>query len=140
MRQRRLAQIKKPSMLACALIEDGGRYLFLESKDIAGKSRFELPSVFVYAGEDPVSALQKAILEDCGIDAQVGHAIITGEYRAGSKRGRVLVPALGFTVSAKSYKAVISDRFVAYKWMGAKESLAVKLEKKSEWLKSAKKA
>ncbi len=137
MRRRKLLETKKPVALACALLEDEGRYLFLETKDFAGKSLFGLPSMFVFAGEDPVEALKRAVAAQCGIDAQVHQAIVQGEFNVGSRKRRKFVPALGFMVSAKRQTAKVDAPFCGFKWMGVKESLDAKLERKSEWLRRA---
>lgn len=124
--------VKAPeySALACAVVEDGGRVLFLKRVE-AGREVLELPCVLVEKGTDPVSALRGAVLAQTGIDAQVGEVLVEGKHNAGSRRRKRRVPALGFRVSAKN----LSTR-EKVRWIPLDDAKKEKLGRKAEWLRA----
>ena len=130
MRERKLVAAPEYSALACAVIEDGGRVLFLKRVE-AGREVLELPCVLVEKGMDPVSALKGAVLAQTGIDAQVGGILLEGRHNAGSRRRKRWIPALGFRVSAKSLGARGKVR-----WVPLEDAKRERLGRKAEWLRA----
>ncbi|HNT60631.1 MAG TPA: hypothetical protein PKJ97_01485 [Candidatus Bilamarchaeaceae archaeon] len=124
--------VKAPeySALACAVIEDGGRVLFLKRVD-GQRELLEFPCVLVEKGMDPVSGLRAAVLAQAGIDAQVGGIVLEGRHNAGSRKRKKWIPALGFRVSAKS----LSTR-EKVRWIPLEDAKKEKLGRKAEWIRA----
>lgn len=125
-----------PELLACALIEDSGRFLFLESKPREGSETIGLPCALVKKGGDPVSALARAIIEQAGIDAHVKEPALRGRFNLGSRKRKVWIPALAFNVSSKSYSARSSRDFSKAVWLSAEDALKKRLSRTSDWLRN----
>jgi hypothetical protein len=124
-----------PSALAVGLLEDIDRALFLVGRDGRGEERLEMPCVEVMPGEDPVAALGAAFRAQTGIDAAVHEVRFQRKYNAGSRKRKILVPALVFRVTAKHAECRPSAGFCGYKWLEQKDLAGKKLSKKSEWLR-----
>ncbi len=130
MRERKIAERPEYSALACAVIEDGGRVLFL--KRVGGQRELlELPCVLVERGMDPVSALKGAVLAQMGIDAQVGEVLLEGRHNCGSRRRKRWIPALGFRVTAKN----LSTR-EKVRWIPLDDAKREKLGRNAEWIRA----
>lgn len=113
--------------LACALLVDGKRVLFLRFN--RGKEEwFGVPFVLLKIGENPVEAIAK-VLHTAGIDAHVGGVVRQGMYNSGSRKNRRMVPALGFSAHAKRVSPSVPN-----KWMDWEEARRAKLTKESLWL------
>jgi len=116
-------------VLLCALLEDGGRVLFLE-KEFGDTVKYSLPCVLAEESDDPVKALAAAVAGQTGIDCLVGGIAFTGRFNAGSRRRRQFVGVLVFSCSAKSY----SSR-AKVKWARLDEAPNLQLARECEWLK-----
>jgi len=124
-----------PSALACGLLEDGDRALFLVRIDEKGQERLEMPCVEVMAGENPVAAIATAFRAQTGIDAQVHGIKFERRHNAGTRKRRALVPALVFELSAKSHALKLAPEFSGYRWLEQKDLAGKRLSRKSEWLR-----
>jgi len=125
-----------PESLACALIEDGGRVLFLVSRSRDGREELSLPSILLKKGEDPVSSLAAAVRAQTGIDAHVQSPVLQGMFNSGSKRNRKLIAAIAFSVTSKSYSAKPGAGFTSAVWLKAEDAKAKRFSRASEWLRN----
>ncbi len=131
--------VKAPeyAALACAIVEDGGRVLFL--KKVEGERELlELPCVLVEKGRNPVAELKEWVLRRTAIDAQVGEPVMGGKHNAGSRKKKKWIPAIGFRVSAKNLSARVSPEFSGVKWISLEEAKKERLGRKSEWIRALK--
>lgn len=135
MREKKLAKAPEYSALACAIIEDGGRVLFLKRRE-GERELIELPCVLVEKGRDPVAELKGWVLQKTAIDAQVHEPVLEGKHNAGSRKKKKWVPAIGFRVSAKSMSARVSPEFSGVKWISLEEAKKERLGRKAEWLRA----
>jgi len=130
----KLVQPQKPSALACGLLEDGNRALFLARKGMDGVERIELPSVLVYSGDNPVSALSGEFKRQTGIDAQVHEVTIESRQNAGSNRRKIFIPVLVFKVTAKAARAAPSKEFSGFLWLERRELAGKKFGRNLAWM------
>jgi hypothetical protein len=133
MKERKLVRAPEYSALACAVIEDGGRVLFLKRKE-GEREVLELPCVMVEKGRNPVSELKEAVLAQAGIDAQVHEPFIEGRHNVGSRKRKRWVPALGFRISSKNMSARVGAGFSGVKWISLEDAKKEKMGRKAEWL------
>lgn len=117
-------------VLLCALLEDGGRALFVE-KAFGESVKYSLPCVLADEADDPVKALAAAVMAQTGIDVQVGSIVFTGKHNAGSRRRKQFVGALAFACSAKRYSTRVKSR-----WFRSADVSSLKLSREAEWLKA----
>jgi len=129
------AQQALPAALACGLLEDGQRALFLVRRGREGEELLEIPCVEVARGENPVAALCGAFRRQTGIDAQVHGILFERKHNAGTRRRRAAVPALVFRLTAKSHSAAPSPEFCGFRWLAPGDMEGRKLSRKSEWLR-----
>jgi len=127
---RRKPLLTYPKAFACAMLEDGGRVLFLVQKERYGKKRLVLPWAKVEGRRDPVSEISKAFVEQSGIDGQITEPIFEGRYNAGSNKYKKWIPLLVFGASAKKMKCAPSAEFEGFRWLSLRD--AKDLEKKKE--------
>lgn len=126
---------KPPVALACGLLEDGNRALFLLRKDALGREALELPCALVFAGENPVFLLSAEFKRQTGIDGQVHAIIMEGRQNVGSRRERIFVPVLVFKVTSKSASAKQASEFSGYEWLERRELAGRRLGRNLEWLR-----
>jgi ADP-ribose pyrophosphatase YjhB (NUDIX family) len=131
---------KSHALLACALIQDGGRYLFIASPGRDGREELALPCALVEKGADPVAGLSAAVREQAGIDAHVEEPVLQGRFNAGSRKNRAMIPAIAFAVTSKSLRARTGDSAKRAEWLKAEDALKRRLARNSEWLRSCVKA
>ena len=125
---------KPPIALACGILRDGARVLFLVRRRSDGMEMLELPCVAVHSGENTVALLSVAFREQAGIDGMVCEPVIEGRHNLGSRRRKALVPAIGFAVKAKNCTARPASGFAGFKWMALAEAARKKLSRNTEWL------
>jgi hypothetical protein len=125
----------KIAMLACGLLEDNGRALFLVSINKEKKERFLLPYDFVMPGEDPVSRIVEAFRLQTGIDAQAHEIAFEGRHNAGSRKRKLWVPAMAFHMTAKNARAIPSKAFSGFRWVPLGEVASLRLAREAEWLR-----
>ncbi|MBI4360255.1 NUDIX hydrolase [Candidatus Micrarchaeota archaeon] len=125
-----------PSALACGLLRDGERFLFLKQKDGQGIEHIGFPCVFVFRGEDAVKKLSEAFLEQTGIDGHVREVLLEARHNAGSRRKKRFIACLGFLVSAKSANAAPGKGFTGFVWLSLKDAKTRKLLRFAEWILS----
>ena len=118
-------------VLLCALLDDGGRTLFLEKTE-GEMTRYCLPCAMVGEQDNPVEALKKIIAAQTGIDAQVSMIALSGRHNTGSRRRKQWAGALAFKCSAKKFHCN-----APCKWMKLSDALKQKLSRECEWLKTA---
>ena len=124
-----------PKALACGMLRDNGRILFLIRKDRHGTERIELPSVEIFGEEDPVQKLTAEFRRQTGIDAEVCEIKMEKRYNAGSRKRKHWIPCLIFTMRAKNTKAVVAEEFSGFKWLSLEEAKKKKPGRKTEWLR-----
>lgn len=143
---------KIPSALACGLLEDGNRALFLlrqkeapspgkakralflSRKETDGAERIELPSVLVYSGDNPVLALASEFRRQTGIDGEVHEVTIESRQNAGSKKRKAWIPVLVFRVTAKSARAAPSAEFSGFCWLERRELAGKMFGRNLAWM------
>jgi hypothetical protein len=121
--------------LACGMIEDGGRILFLKRKDRFGIERLEIPCVLVPSGRSPVAEIKAEFNRQTGLDAQIHEIIIESKHNAGSRRRRSWVPCLVFKFSAKNMRAKPAPEFSGFRWMKLEDVKKEKLSRNCEWIR-----
>jgi hypothetical protein len=121
--------------LACGMLKDEGRVLFLKRKDRRGIERIELPCVLVVSGRSPVAEIKAEFIRQTGIDAQIHEIIIESRHNAGSRRRRNWVPCLVFKFTAKNMRAKPADGFSGFRWLSLEDVKKEKLGRNAEWLR-----
>ena len=120
-------------VLLCAVIEDNRRVLFLEKQLPDGKTRYCLPHVITDERENPLIKLKEIVLQQTGIDANVGGVVINARHNAGSRKRRQWIGVLAFSATAKNYSTKAPCR-----WMRLDEAKKQPLTRECEWLKTTK--
>jgi hypothetical protein len=128
--------LQKAVMLACGLLEDNGRALFLVAKGKDGKERLCLPYALVMPGENPVARITAAFMSQAGIDAQAHEIAIEGRHNAGSRKRKAWIPAMAFRMTAKNARAIPSKEFSGFRWVPLGEVASLRLAREAEWLRS----
>jgi len=131
---RELKATKKPIAYAAGLLFDGERAFFLQRKTLDGKIELELPGGIVMEGESPVSIVKAAFSQKAGIDCEVGQVEIQGRYNVGSRKNRLMVPAMGLACNAKDKTAHPSAQYCGIKWVKKDEVKRERLARNSEWV------
>jgi hypothetical protein len=132
---RKLQQSPEVSALACGLLQDGERALFLCRKSHLGIETVELPCVQVFRGENPVGKLVEEFRRQTGIDAQAHEIAFEKRHNAGSRKRRRTVPALAFKMSAKNSSAKPAPEFSGYRWLSPADLSKFRLARNAEWLR-----
>ncbi len=127
----------QPTALACALLEDNGRVLFLLQKDRQGTERLTLPYALI-GNEDPVAVLAELFLKQAGIDGQIHGVAMESGWNAGSRKKKRWIPCLAFKVTAKSARCVPGKGFSGFRWLSLEDAKAWKLDRKLEWIRQGK--
>ena len=135
MRERRKTGSPLPKCLACGMIEDEGRALFLKRKDEHGIERIELPCVLVVSGRSPVAEIKSEFARQTGIDGQIHEIVFESRHNAGSRKRRSWVPCLVFRFSAKSMRAKPASEFSGFKWLKLEDAKKEKLGRTAEWIR-----
>jgi hypothetical protein len=128
-----------PKALACGMLEDGGRVLFLVRKDASGAERIEMPCVLVPSGRSPFAEIKDAFPKLTGIDAQVHEIVLGGTHNAGSRKRRFRVPCLVFRITARNRTARPSGEFSGFRWLALEDAKKKRLARSLEWLRNARK-
>lgn len=123
-----------PKALACGMLQDNGRILFLIRKDAQGTERIELPSIEIFSGEDPVRKLASEFKRQTSIDAEVCEIKIEKRYNAGSRKRKNWVPCLVFIMRTKNMKVTAAPEFSGFKWLNLEDAKKTKLGRKAEWI------
>ncbi len=129
-----------PKALACGMLEDGGRVLFLLRKDERGIERLEMPCVLVPSGRSPYAEIRNAFPRQTGIDGEIHEVVLEGVHNAGSRKRKMRVPCLVFRVSARNRSARPSSEFSGFRWLSPEDALRQRLARTLEWLRNARKA
>lgn len=135
-RQRMETGARMLKALACGLLEDGGRILFLIRKDEHGAERYEMPSVIVQSGRSPFAEINETFKRTTGIDGQVHEIVMNAKFNAGSKRRRMVIPVVVFKITARERFAKPSSEFSGFKWLTFEEAKKQKLSRNTEWIRS----
>jgi len=120
---RKSAPLPAPAALACGLMEDGNRALFLCRKNNLGVETVELPCVLLFKGENQIARITDEFRRQTGIDAQAHEILFERHHNAGSRKRKRFIPVLVFKMTAKSTQAKPPPEFSGYKWL-EKEGLA----------------
>lgn len=123
--------------LACGMLEDGGRVLFLIRKDERGLERIELPCVLVHSGRSPFAEIKAEFHKMTGIDGEIHEIALEGRHNAGTRKRKVWVPCLVFKVTAKNMRANPSPEFSGFRWLRLEDAKKMRLSRGSEWLRFA---
>ncbi|MEW6722189.1 MAG: NUDIX hydrolase [Candidatus Micrarchaeota archaeon] len=123
-----------PKALACAMLEDNGRVLFLVRKDERGTERIEMPCVLVPSGRSPYAEIKEAFPRMTGIDAEIHEAVMEGRYNAGSRKRRQWVPCIVFKATARKMFAKPSAEFSGFRWLSLEDAGKQRLSRTAEWL------
>jgi len=134
MREKKMVKAPEYAALACAIIEDGGRVLFLKRME-GERELLELPCVLVEKGRNPVAELKEWVMLKTSIDAQVQEPKMEGKFNAGSRKKKKWIPAIGFRVSAKNLSARVSGEYSGVKWISIDEAKKERLGRKAEWIR-----
>lgn len=126
-----------PKALACGMLEDAGRALFLLRVDEHGTERVEMPCVLVPSGRSPVAEIRAEFARQTGIDGEVHEIAIEARHNAGTRRRRAWVPCLVFRITAKQRNARPSQEFSGFRWLSLDGAKKQKLSRNSEWLRNA---
>jgi len=124
-----------PKALACAMLEDNGRLLFLVRKDANGIERIELPCVLVPSGRSPFADIKDAFQKMTGIDGEFHEIVLEGRHNAGYRRRKNWVPVLVFKVTAKNRTAKPSAEFSGFRWLSLEDALRQRIGRNAEWLR-----
>ncbi len=125
--------------LACGMLEDGGRVLFLVRSDANGVERIEMPCVLVHSGRSPHAEIKEAFPKMTGIDAEVHEVIIEGRHNSGSRKRRTIVPCLVFKITARNRTAKPSNEFSGFKWLSLDDAMKQRLGRNADWMNKEKK-
>ena len=131
-----LREKASPVALACALLEDNNRALFLVRRGQNGGEAIELPCALVFPGEDPAGLAVGALREKAGIDAHSPGVAFEARHNAGSRKHKHLVPVLVFKMVAKDRTARPSSEFSGFRWVPLAEAKKTRLGRNAEWLNS----
>jgi len=134
MKEKKMVKAPEYAALACAVIEDGGRVLFLKRME-GERELLELPCVLVEKGRNPVAELKEWVMLKTSIDAQVHEPMMEGKHNAGSRKKKKWIPALGFRINAKNMSARVSPEFSGVKWISLEEAKKERLGRKAEWIR-----
>lgn len=125
-----------PKALACAMLEDNGRVLFLVKTDERGIERIELPSVIVPSGRSPFAEIKSEFARTTRIDGEVHEIIQESRFNAGSRKRRSMVPVLVFKVTARNRSAKPPPgEFSGFRWLSLEDAKSLRLDRKLEWLR-----
>ena len=139
-RRRVLTGTPLPKALACGMLEDDGRILFLVRTDERGVERIEMPCVLVPSGRSPFAEIKTEFARQAGIDGQVHEIVMESAYNAGTRRRRMRVPCMVFKVTARERRARPSAEFSGFRWLSLDEAKKQKLGRNAEWLSNARKS
>ena len=131
---RKQIQPPSPSALACGLLEDGERALFLCRKNKDGVETVELPCVLLFKGENQVARIVEEFRRQTGIDAQAHEVLFERRYNAGTRKRKLFIPVLVFKLTAKSHAAKPAAEFTGYKWLASKDLAGQKRARNLLWL------
>jgi len=126
-----------PKALACGMLEDGGRILFLLRRDERGIERLEMPCVLVPSGRSPFAEIRDGFRAMTGIDGEIHEVVMEGRHNAGSRKRRFRVPCLVFKVTAKERKAKIGPEYSGFRWLSPEDALRSRMGRNLEWLRNA---
>jgi len=124
-----------PKALACGMLEDGGRLLFLIRKDDRGIERFEMPCVLVFSGRNPLAELSGEFTRQTGIDAQIHDILFESKFNVGSRKRKQWIPVLVFKITAKSMRANPATEFSGFKWLKVEDAKKLRLTRHAEWMR-----
>jgi hypothetical protein len=131
----KLVHEEPPVALACGILEDSRRALFLCRKTPLGVETVELPCVLLKKGDNPVSSLAAEFHRQTGIDGQVHRVLFEKKHNAGSKKRKYWIPVLAFEVTAKNTSAKPAKEFSGYKWIFGEELGKHKLARNASFLR-----
>jgi hypothetical protein len=134
-RQRVLTGTPVPKALACGMLEDGGRVLFLVRRDQNGTERIEMPCVMVPSGRSPFAEIKEAFPRMTGIDGEVHEIVLEGRHNSGSRKRRAFVPCLVFRVTARNRMAKPPGEFSGFRWLSLDDARKQRLSRNAEWLR-----
>ena len=130
-----LHSAQHPAALACGLLEDNGRALFLCRRNSLGVETVELPCVLLQKGDNPVSALSTEFRRQTGIDGQVHGVLFERRHNIGARKRKAWIPALAFGVTAKNAGAKPAGEYSGFRWIASSELGKHKLARICDWLR-----
>lgn len=133
-RQRSLTGTPIPKALACGMLEDGGRVLFLVKMDERGIERIEMPCVLVPSGRSPFAEIKEAFPRLTGIDGEIHEIVLEGRHNTGSRKRKSIVPCLVFRITARNRMAKPSSEFSGFRWLSMDDAKKQRLTRNAEWM------
>jgi len=125
-----------PKALACGMLEDNGRVLFLVRLDVSGIERIELPSIIVPSGRSAFAEIKNEFARSTGIDGEVHEIVMESRFNAGTRKRKAWVPVLVFKVTARNRNAKPPpSEFSGFKWLSLEDAKKMRLDRKLEWLR-----
>jgi len=125
-----------PAALACGILQDGERILFLKQKDAQGIERIVLPFVMLFSGQDPVKKMTEFFLQQSGIDGHVQDVRLQARHNVGSRKNKKFIPVLAFRVDAKVRQCRPAHEYSGYAWLTLDAAKGQKLDRHIEWIRS----
>ncbi len=122
-----------PKALACGLLEDEGRILFLKKIEY-NIEKIELPCVIVPSGRSPVAEIKEKFQMQTGIEGVVDEIIYEGRFNVGSRRRKNWVPCLVFRITARIRRAKPGPEYSGFKWMKIEDAIKERKTRKLDWL------
>lgn len=129
-----------PKALACGMLEDEGRVLFLVRRDEHGAERLEMPCALVPSGRSPFAEIKTEFARQTGIDGQVHEIVLEGRHNAGTRKRRAWVPCLVFRITARERRAKPPGEFAGFMWLSLDDARMEKTGRNLEWLRLARRA
>lgn len=123
-----------PKALACGMLEDEGRVLFLKKMEY-GIEKIEMPCVVVPSGRSPVAEIRERFQEQTGIEGEVHEIIHEARYNTGSRRRKQWIPCLVFKITARNRRAKPSEEFSGFKWLRIEDAVKERKTRKCEWIR-----
>lgn len=124
-----------PKALACGMLEDEGRVLFLLHKDRHGIERIEMPCVVVPSGRSAFAEIKERFREQTGIEGEVHEIIFEQRFNAGSRKRKHWIPCLVFKITARKRRAKPSEEFSGFRWLTIEDAKKQKLSRRAEWVR-----
>ncbi len=107
----------KPYFTVCALLENDGRFLFVQENNGRDRGKWGLPGGHVELGETIIDAVRREVYEEVGIDSEPTQLLHVSEQ---SQRGRI---TFTFMVRYQPPDFFVGDHIRAYLWLTQAEIL-----------------
>lgn len=115
-----------------AMLEHGGKTLFMSRKDEGGKEYFELPWVLGTTRSDPITQIVQSYTMKTDITVQVGQIFIESEVEVEGK----MIPCLIFRMEPlqDELSPFAGGGYMGFRWMTLDEAKSENLGSYMNWL------